>query len=539
MGALIAERQDLQRIEAIRGNWLDRAIGYVAPQVALRRIRARAAAEVMLRHYEAASQGRRTQGWKRGSGDANSVQGPALSTLREVARDLVRNNGHAESALETICDHVVGWGIYAKAAKKNKRAMDLWKAWAESTDCDSDGRNDFYGLQHLAMRTVVESGEVLVRRRFRRPEDGLAIPMQIQVLDPDYIDTLKVGSFDVRNGEGKVVGQNRIIHGVEFDIIGRRVAYWLFRDHPGSVLAMTSAQSYRVPAESVLHIYRQQRPGQVRAASWFAPVLLKFKDFDEFDDATLMKQKIAACLAVITSDVDGSATGLGTTNADQSPEWDSLEPGMIVNAAPGRQITVVQPPTVREYPQYCATTLRAIAAGLGVSYEDLTGDYSQVNFSSARMSRLRHWARVEGWRWRMLIPQMCAPVWRWAMEAAAVMGAKSDGLKAEWTAPPLPFVDPDKEGLAYMRLIRAGIMSRSEALRERGSDPDLVMEEIAADNELADKLGIILDSDPRNTTQAGNPRSAQANEKPETDEPAVPANPTDKDPTADEQEETE
>jgi len=66
-----------------------------------------------------------------------------------------------------------------------------------------------------------------------------------------------------------------------------------------------------------------------------------------------------------------------------------------------------------------------------------------------------------------------------------------------------------------------------------------VMEEIAADNELADKLGIILDSDPRNTTQAGNPRSAQANEKPETDEPAVPANPTDKDPTADEQEETE
>ncbi len=492
-----------------RGNWIDRAVGYFAPQLALQRVRARVAGEILARHYEAASSGRRTQGWRRGGGDANAMLGPSLARLRETARDLVRNNGHAESALGTICDHVVGWGIVAKPKKKNRRAQDLWDRWAGTTDCDADGRNDFYGLQHLALRTVVESGEVIIRRRFRRPEDGLSIPMQIQVLDPDYIDTLKIGTTEVRNAAGTVVGRNRIVHGIEFDMLGRRVAYWLFRDHPGSAVAVTSAQSYRVPAESVQHIYRQDRPGQVRGASWFAPVLLKFKDFDEFDDATLMKQKIAACLAVITTDHDGSALPLGTKDDTQSPEWDSLEPGMIIQASPGRQVTVVQPPTVREYPEYCATTLRGIATGLGVSYEDLTGDYSQVNYSSARMGRQRHWAKVEGWRWRMLIPQMCMPVWTWAMEAAAMSQPSGENraswldLLATWTAPPSPMVDPDKEGLAYKRNIRSGLMSLSEALRERGYEPEDVLREMAADNALMDKLGLMLDSDPRKTSDAG------------------------------------
>lgn len=480
-------------------SWLDRLIGFFAPQRGLERQRARLAAELLARHYEAASMGRRTQGWHRSIGDANAVAGPALSRLRDAARDLVRNNGYAESALTTIGDHVVGWGIVAKSRKPNKEAMDLWNEWADTTACDSDGRNDFAGLQKLVMRTVVESGECLVRRRFRRPEDGLPIPVQLQVLDPDYIDTLKT-DINLPNG-------GRIIHGVEFDVLGRRAAYWLFREHPGSVL-ITSSQSYRLPAEGVLHVYKQSRPGQVRGPSWFAPVLLKFKDFDEYEDATLMKQKIAACLAVITSDVDGSATAIGTAD-DSQPQIDSLEPGMILNVAPGRSVEVVQPPSVREFSDYSKTTLRAIATGLGVAYEDLTGDYTGMPFSAARMSRLRHWARVDDWRWRTLIPQFCAPAWEWAMLAARVMGVTGD-LYAEWTAPPPPMIDPANEGLAYQRNIRTGIQTLSEALRERGYDPEAVLVERAADDKRLDDLGITLDSDPRRTTQAGNPISGSS-----------------------------
>ncbi len=518
-------------------NWIDKTVGFFAPEAGLRRVRARMQADILKRHYEAASAGRRTSGWPRTGGDANAVSAPALLRLREHARDLVRNNGFAESALTTICDHVVGWGIVAKPKTRNKRVADAWKAWAESTDCDSDGRNDLYGLQHLVMRTVAESGEVLIRRRFRRPEDGLALPMQIQVIDPDYLDTSKIGTIDVRDGQGKLVGRNVIIHGVEFDILGRRRAYWLFREHPGNTLGLGGIQSVRIPAENVRHIYRQDRPGQVRGVSWFAPIILRFKDLDEYEDATLLKQKVAACLAVIKTSPDGNMTGLGTVDTTKTPQEDRIEPGSIISALPGEEIQVVQPPTVSEYASYTTVNYRAIATGLGVSYEDLSGDYSQVNFSSARMGRIRHWTRIEGWRWRMLIPQMCVPVWEWAMEVAQITGFGDVAeLESEWSAPPLPMVDPDKEGLAYMRLVRAGLMSRQEAVRERGYDPASVLAEIAADNKAADALGIILDSDPRNTTQQGLARQTQATgnvstfeEPPPAPKPVVTDKPDDED----------
>ena len=207
------------------------------------------------------------------------------------------------------------------------------------------------------------------------------------------------------------------------------------------------------------------------------------------------------------------------------PAIDSLEPGGVLNLAPGRTVSVVQPPSVREYPDYVRTTLRAIATGLGVSYEDLTGDFSDVTFSSARMSRLRHWARVIGWRWRMLIPQFCDPVWGWAMEVAAIMG-QGEPVGADWTAPPIPMIEPDREGLAYQRNIRSGIMTQSEAIRERGYDPKEFLAEYAADNKRLDELGIILDSDARNTTQAGNPRTtASASPEPAAEPPTEPMMP--------------
>lgn len=489
-------------------HWLDRITSEVAPRWTLRRMRARVATDLLRRQYDAASTGRRTQGWRRGTTDVNAAVGSSLSRLRDVARDLVRNNPHAESALSTIVDHAVGWGIVAKPKPAHARALEVWNAWAGTTACDADGRHDFAGLEKLVTRTMVESGEVLVRRRLRRPEDGLPIPLQIQVLEPDFLDTAKNVE---RLGNG-----GRIIQGVEFDAIGRCVAYWLFREHPGANLAGFGA-SERIPADGVRHVFRGQRPGQVRAATWFAPVLLRFRDFDEFEDATLMKQKIAACLAVITSDVDGSASPLGTAEDTKTPAIDSLEPGAVLNVPPGRNIEVVQPPTVREYSDYVATTLRSIATGIGVTYEDLTGDYTDLPFSAARMSRLRHWARVEDWRWRILIPQFCNPVWGWAMQAAAIMGLENPP-DAEWTAPPLPMVDPDKEGLAYMRNVRAGLTSLSEAIRERGYDPEDLLDEMAADFKRLDELGLVLDSDPRKMTQAGQLQqlasSAAPNERP-------------------------
>ena len=479
---------------AVSRTWIDRTVGLMSPRWELQRIRARIATDLVLRNYEGAAAGRRTQGWTRSSTDASSATGPFVARLRDTARDLVRNNPWAESALTTIADHAVGWGIVA-TAKTDPRVLAAWDAWANSTACDAEGRNDFAGIQKLIMRTAAEAGEVLVRRRFRLPQDGLPIPLQLQILEPDYLDTTKHG-ITLPNG-------GRIVYGVEFDAIGRRAAYWLFGEHPGNSGWWAAGTSQRIPAENILHVFKSTRPGQVRAASWFAPVLVRFKDTDVYEDATLMKQKIAACLAVIMTDIDGGAGPLGVADDTSNPGVDSLEPGAILNVPPGRDIKIVDPPSVREYADYIATSHRAIAAGLGVTYEDMTGDYTDLPFSAARMSRLRHWARVEDWRWRMLIPQFCDPVWRWAMEAAMVMGLTTEIPRAEWTAPPAPMIDPAAEGLAYQRNIRTGIQTLSDVHRERGYNSPKVLAEMQADNAALDRLGLVLDSDPRRMTQAG------------------------------------
>lgn len=472
--------------------WLDRAIETVSPTWSLRRQRARLASSMLARHYEGAATGRRTQNWYRSTTDANTAAGGLTrARLRDTARDLVRNNPFAESALTTIVDHTVGWGIVATQAERHEG----WRRWANSTDCDADGQLDLAGIQKLVMRACVESGEVLIRRRWRRPEDGLSLPLQLQVLEADHLDTSK---------DGRLLTGNTVVQGVELNAIGRRVAYWLYPSHPGSSTLTSSllGQSRRVPAEDILHVYRMDRPGQARGVSWFAPVLVRFKDFDEFEDATLMKQKIAACLAVLTTDVDGGTSALGTADDTEAPSIDTLAPGMIANLPAGRNVEVIQPPSVADYPEYSRTSLRAIATGLGVSYEDLTGDYTNLPYSAARMSRLRHLARVNDWHWRILVLQVLNPLWRWAWQAS-LLTPQTLALSTEWTPPVLPMVDPDKEVLSIIRRIRAGVLTLSEAIRELGYNPETHLAELAADFAKLDELGLTLDIDPRKMTQAG------------------------------------
>lgn len=482
---------------ALSASFVDRAVGWLSPSRQLQRTRARIAHDLLVRHYEAASNSYRTQQWRRSAGDANAVNELALGRIRDLARDGIRNNPLLRQAVRTIANHTVGWGIVAKPYPSNEMVMARWRAWAESRDCDADGRHDLYGLQKLVVRGVAEAGEMLVRRRWRRLEDGYAIPMQLQVLEPDYLDTSK--TLRLPNG-------GRIVQGVEFDPLGERVAYWLFSEHPGSSMTTSGtllSMSRRIPVDDVEHIFDGERAGQVRAVSWFASIILPAKELDEYGDAQLMKQKIAACLAVITSDPDGSGVGLGKTDDTTNPGVDLLSPGAIVDVPPGKTVTVVDPPRIGEYEAFTRTEERKLAKGAGLSYEDFSGDYSNVNFSSARMARLEHYDNVYDWRWRMLIPQFCDPAWRWAMEAMQGQGLLSDPVGVRWTAPPMPMIEPDKEGLAVQRNIRIGITTTPEALRERGVDPDEYLREQTEWNRKVDAAGIVLDSDPRKMTQAG------------------------------------
>jgi lambda family phage portal protein len=476
----------------MRVSWFDRFLISLAPMWGARRLQARRAADMLVRHYEAATPGRRTQGWARSSADADVAAHVAITELRMHSRDLLRNNGWAKRARALIANNTVGWGLRANPVGGDAAVAELWKKWAESTACDSGERQTFYGIQHLAMKALVSDGEVLIRRRWRRPEDGLPIPLTLQVLEADFLDTQK---NQLRGQEG-----GAIVQGVEFDAIGRRVAYWLFPEHPGS--GRNTATSRRVSAYDVLHVFDADRGGQTRGLSWLGAAIVNLKDLDEFEDADLMRQKIAASFAGFVTDPQGAGTAIGEED-DEDEVIEHFEPGTVQYLRPGEQITFPSLPTAGDG-SGATRALRRIAAGLGVTYEDMTGDYSQVNFSSARMGRLTHWANVEHWRWNMLVPQLCQPVWNWAMEGIygpGVAALKAPG--AEWVGPGMPMIEPDKEGLALNRLVRAGAMTFDEMVRAQGNDPERHWAAYAANLKRLDALGIKLDSDVRAVSQAG------------------------------------
>jgi len=98
---------------------------------------------------------------------------------------------------------------------------------------------------------------------------------------------------------------------------------------------------------------------------------------------------------------------------------------------------------------------------------------------------------------------MLSPIWNWFVQAGSVNGVRLEGIVAHWTPPRRELIDPAKEIEATKKAVRAGFMSLSEAIREYGYEPEEVFDEMAEDNEALDRLGLILDSDPRQVSGSG------------------------------------
>lgn len=430
------------------------------------------------RRYDGGSNAPRTQGWRAPGTDADTAnQNP--SVLRNRARDLRRNNPWAAKGVNVIVNNTIGYGI--RAQWKNQRVQRLWNNWAESTDCDARGRHDLYGLQSIVMGAVVESGECLIRLRPRRETDGLSVPFQLDVIEADRL---------VETVDGELRSGGIVSRGIEYDTIGRRVAYYLYHHHPGAAVRGIRgdwSRYTRVPADEVIHVYRQDRPEQERGVSWLAPVIMTLRELDIYEDAYLKRQQIANLFAMMVI-TDGD---VADTEAVYSDLTDGLMPGATYTMRPGHTVEFSEPPKADDYGPFTKQTLHRIAAGLGVTAEALSGDLSEVNYSSGRMGWQEFGRAIDAWRWQMFIPTFCSGVARWFSTVAGVTGSPT------WTPPARTLVDPKNEVPAIKNAVRAGLMSLAEAQREQGYDPDQLLAEIAEYNAKLDALGIRLDSDPR------------------------------------------
>ncbi|MDF3606121.1 phage portal protein [Paracoccus sp. DMF-8] len=460
-------------------NIIDRVVGYFSPQAGLRRATARAQTSVVM-NYDAASRGRRAYGWKAPSTAADAAAYGQRERLRQLSRDMIRNRAYAARARDVVVANVVGEGILPSIRSSDENAKpvieDLIRRHLLSNDLDALGEYDLQEMQQICMSTVFSDGEVFLRRRARnaRYGAGLALPYQVEMLEADCLD------LTVQNH-----GENLVVEGVEYGPTGAIEAYHFLPEHPGAVRHRRPQESSRVHWSDVIHMRRFDRPGQLRGVPWLAPVMMTLGELSDYQEAQILKQRMSSLMAIMLK-----WTGGAPRPASAGKGLEELAPGAVVELPEGAEPVPVNPPTVEGYPDFMKQGLRAVAAGIGITYESLAVDLEKVNFSSGRLGRNEMDRLVRMWQRGLMIAQFGAGMERWFRDGLRLVGHGGIAFTMDWTPPRRILVDPTREIPAMIEEIDAGLNGRQGVQRELGRDPDRIREERVADETDDERAGL-------------------------------------------------
>lgn len=444
------------------------------------------------RAYEAASTSWRLEDWAGYSYGPNSALDD-LSISRARAQDATRNNPWLAHGIRILTAHLIGCGIQPRPkiddAALRAELLALWDAWG--TEADADGQQDFSGWQTLVARARIESGECFVRLRPRRPEDGLAVPLQVQALEGALCPVELNGAN----------GNNTIRQGIEITPFGKRAAYWMFRNHPGEMM-YTGQDRVAVPAEFVLHHYTPNRPGQLRGAPDMLSALLRARKLDLYESAELTRKQNRAKFngAITRLDPNGPNPLTGTdvvTEGDRSLV--DVEEGYMLQLAPGESVDLYNGDAGGQGAiDFLRMHLRAIAAGIGVPYELLSGDYEGTNDRIMRVILNAFYRNLEIEQDRF-IAQVLRPIWRAWLDAAVLSSAirirdyssrRAQYQSCEWRAHAWSYVNPLQEAQTAVLRIQNGLTSRAAAVAESGWDVEEVDRQQADDRAREERLGL-------------------------------------------------
>ena len=481
--------------------------------------------------YDAGAATRRTVGWRAPTSSANQGVLANLTTLRDRSRSATRNDGYAKSVVDKLVTNIIGTGITprSKAADPAFRTLvdALWLRW--SYESDADGLLDFEGQCGQAVRTWLEGGESFARLRDRTPADGLSVPLQVQLLEPELCPhTHTVAS-----------GTSRIRAGIEFNGVGKRVAYWFHPSRP-ELDDYDASQLRRIPAASVVHMFDPLRPGQLRGIPHLTQSLIGLFELGKYRDAQLLRQQLSNMFVGFLKRKASTAaeeeidplTGLPVVRdaTDGKPTL-TLAPGIFQEIEDGESVEFSDPPDANGYADFMRQELYGIASASGVPYEVLTGDMRGVNDRTVRVILNEFRRRIAAYQWQVVIFQFCRRVRQAWFDAAYLSGALPIGddyltnpeiyTATEWAPQSFPYIHPVQDVEAQERSVRAGFRSRDSVIAENGDSAEQVDAEQAAANKRADGLGLKHDSDGRQS-KASAPAAATAPE-PDPEPQAQPA----------------
>jgi lambda family phage portal protein len=453
--------------------------------------------------YAGAAVSRLTSDWIAAPMSADRAIRGDLRLLRDRSRQLVRDNAYAQRYVDMQAENIIGPdGIKLQCLIRGAdgKTLDLeanraieaaFDDWALPEHASVDGLLSLTEIAALAVQAWKQDGEALIRLWDGFPnKHGFAL----QVLDADLLDH----TLDRAPAEGV----NEIRMGVERDQWGRPVAYHLWTRHPQDVHGTVQTRE-RVPAADVVHLYTVRRPGQTRGVPAFACVMADLNMLAGYQEAELVAARTAAAqMFFITQEADAAGVDPDPDGETEIPT--EAEPGTGWKLGPGESVEQFDPQhPVAAFGAFVKSIMRAIAAGLGVSYSALTGDLESVNYSSIRDGSLKErdaYKRAQRWislmlyrraylRWlRMAQISGAVPV----QHARAAAAAEARGAAHRWLARGWPWIDPEKDIRAAALEVAHGFNTRSDVCAANGRDHETVLEGLAREQKLADKHGVTL-----------------------------------------------
>jgi lambda family phage portal protein len=465
--------------------WLDRALGAVGLQRALPR-----RATHSTRVYGAARMDRLTNDLFAQTLSANDELKTDLRRLRGLARRLVRDTAYGARFVNLVTEQVLGADGILLQSRVEKRRGGLnvglnrtletaWERWGQPGTCTADGMLAWAEVEDAFLRSLAIDGEGLLRLVRGAPN---AFGFAVELIDPDYLDD----QYTTLAPSG-----NKIVMGVEVDSFNRPVAYWLYDKHPSEF----PTKRVRVPADEIVHAFLVKRIGARRGEPWSSCVLTDASTLAAFLEASVHAARIGASrMAAIERDKDVEMDD----DFERTVTPDEVAPGQILDLAPGERLNSLnwQYPT-GEIDPFTKIILRALAAGLNVSYSSLSGDLSDVNYSSIRAGLL---VERDGWRklQRFLIDRLHWPVYRAWREMAVLSGQLparpiGDYDRVTWQARGWAWVNPVDEVNANAIALQNRLTTRRKILAEQGLDLEDVLEGLAEEEKMMQSLGLTTD----------------------------------------------
>lgn len=445
------------------------------------------------RNFQAGTRDRLTSTWTTVDQTVNQSALRTLRAMRARSRDFSRNNEYGRKFFALVRTNIVGHAGFSLKfdCRRDDGSPDqadsavllrAWKRFGKRGQYDVTGRLSETMFDTLAVTMVARDGEALVRI-VTGPDRGVH-RLQLQLLPGHLLD--EDHNRDLADGR-------RIRMGVEFDAFMKPIAYHLRLQPRSADIWGNSSQRYeRVAAEEILHLFVPEEVDQWRGVPWAYVSLRDARMLDQFDEAALVAANVGASkMGFFQQQKDAEGAPIAGSDAgDGSDDFiTEAAPGTFDIIPDGYELKEWDPTYPNEvYEPFTKAVLRRLSTGLLTSNHSITGDLTDVNFSSIRAGTLDEremWKMLQGWyieTKELILTAWLTRALMYDQELRRLPYAKFDKFNAPlFTGRRWEWVDPRNDMLANKEAVALRIKSRAEIIRDTGRDPDTVWAELEAE----------------------------------------------------------